>query len=99
MFFRTKEPCTVCTGEVLVYPVSTKMSRINERTLPGWKKCHCGFNEITRAEFSVLVPGWEKLINPKDDVDDEAANEAFDKMLEGLDPDVLKTISEMEVEA
>lgn len=72
MFFRTKEPCFACGAEVLVYPASTKMSRINERTLPGWKRCECQpyrFHEITRTEFDALVPGWEKLINPKDDVD------------------------------
>lgn len=99
MFFKAKELCTVCQGEVLVYPASTKMSRINERTLPGWKRCLCSFDEITRAEFSALVPGWEKLLNPKADEDDEATDEEFHKVLMGLDPEVLKTISEMEVEA
>lgn len=74
MFFRTKEPCLACGTEVLVYPVSTKMSRINERTLPGWKKCECRpyrFQEITRSEFDVLAPGWQKLINPKEDANED----------------------------
>lgn len=74
MFFKAKELCLVCRGEMLVYPASSKMARINERTLPGWKRCECQpyrFHEITRMEFDALVPGWEKLINPKEDVDED----------------------------
>lgn len=76
MFFRTKEPCVACGAEVLVFPASTKMSKINERTLPGWKRCECQpyrFHEITRNEFDALAPGWEKLINPKMDEEVEIA--------------------------
>lgn len=69
MHFKTNAVCVSCNGEVVVYPASKKMSRINERTLPGWEKCHCGFNEITRMQFDTMVPGWEKLINPKEDID------------------------------
>lgn len=67
MFWRIKAPCTECGGDVVVYPASIHMSRINERTLPAWTKCFCSFNEIDMGTLNSLVPDWKQLINPKGD--------------------------------
>jgi hypothetical protein len=73
----TDKQCQGCGDFLVVYPVSTKMSKINERTLPGWTRCECKpkFQEITTFEMESLVPGWKRIINPKGDEANEEETE------------------------
>lgn len=69
MFFNTGRFCEICNAEILVYPCSTKMGKINARSLPGWKRCECRpykFHEISTVEFNSLVPGWQDRLAPVD---------------------------------
>jgi len=73
MFFKTMKQCEACGEFLVIYPVSTKMSRINERTLPAWSRCECQprFQEITTFELESLVPDWKQIINPKGEEEHE----------------------------
>lgn len=77
MFFQTGQACTDCNAEIVVYPCSIKMGKVNARTLPGWKRCECKprFNEISSAEFDALVPGWRELLIPVDPLDQDCSLE------------------------
>lgn len=66
MFFETEAQCTVCNMAYVVYPAYATVAKIRQRTLPAWKRCWCGFEEISTSEFDTLVPAWEKLIAPGD---------------------------------
>ena len=69
MFWKLKDACSECGSEVILYPAGHTMSRINERTLPGWKSCRCGIHEIPRTTLDACVPDWENAFKPeKDDV-------------------------------
>jgi len=83
MFFPTGEVCTSCGAEILVYPCSVKMGKVNARSLPGWKRCECKqrFNEISSAEFDSLVPGWRDRLAPVDPDDPDCS---FDEALEDV---------------
>jgi len=68
MHFETEESCPSCLAVYLVYPAYTTVAKINQRSLPAWKRCECKprFQEITTAEFDALVPGWHERIAPGD---------------------------------
>jgi hypothetical protein len=66
MLFETNRVCDVCDKLIVVYPAYTTVAKINQRSLPAWKKCWCGFQEITTAMFDALVPDWKDIINPGD---------------------------------
>lgn len=73
MFFETGKFCEACNAEILVYPCSVKMGKVNARSLPGWKRCECQpyrFHEISSAEFDALVPGWRDRLAPDEDLED-----------------------------
>jgi hypothetical protein len=77
MFFKTAHVCPDCNVEIMVYPCSIKMGKVNARSLPGWKRCECKpkFNEISSAEFDALVPGWRELLVPVDPLDPDCSLE------------------------
>jgi hypothetical protein len=77
VFFRTDQVCPDCNAEIMVYPCSIKMGKVNARSLPGWKRCECKpkFNEISSAEFDALVPGWRELLVPVDPLDPDCSLE------------------------
>lgn len=68
MKFDTDITCPSCNTNFKVYPAYLTVSKINQRSLPAWKRCECKprFHEITMAEFDALVPGWRELIDPGD---------------------------------
>ena len=68
MHFGTLEHCPKCEAHILVYPAYTTVAKINQRSLPGYKRCECKpkFQEITSAEFEALVPGYKDRIAPGD---------------------------------
>lgn len=83
MYFSTGQFCPDCNAEILVYPTSTKMGKVNARTLPGWKRCECKprFTEISSAEFDALVPNWNDRLTPADPDDPDFS---FDDALEDV---------------
>jgi len=68
MHFGTQAFCPNCNADILVYPAYTTVAKINQRSLPAWKRCECKpkLQEITTAEFDFLVPGWKERIAPGD---------------------------------
>lgn len=68
MHFKTQEYCPDCKAQIVVYPAYTTIAKMNQRSLPAWKRCECRphFQELTTAEFDALVPGWHELIDPGD---------------------------------
>lgn len=68
MHFATEHQCPQCAAPIVVYPAYLTVAKINQRSLPGWKRCECQprFQEISTSEFDVLVPAWKELIDPGD---------------------------------
>jgi len=92
MFFPTGQVCPDCNVEILVFPASIKMGKINARSLPGWKRCECTpyrLNEISSSEFDALVPGWRDNLMPEDPNDPDCS---FDEALE----DVKNLVNELQ---
>jgi hypothetical protein len=96
MFFRTEQVCPNCNAEILVYPCSTKMGKVNARSLPGWTRCECyhRFNEISAVEFDILVPGWRDKLEPEADTSDPEFPTGECSFDEALD-DVKKLVDEL----
>jgi hypothetical protein len=69
--FDNMEVCYKCQDWKTVHLAGDKLSKINERTLPAWTKCRCGWNEITTAELTRLAKWWRDALTPDDNVDDD----------------------------
>ncbi len=95
MIFKTGQACPICNAEIWVYPCSTKMSKVNARSLPGWTRCECTprFNELCSAEFDELVPGWRDRLAPDEGDGEELPEISFDEALE----DVKNLINELNI--
>jgi len=92
MFFETGKFCETCNTEILVFPTSVKMGKVNARSLPGWRRCECApyrLNEISSTEFDELVPGWRDRLVPVDPDDPDCS---FDEALE----DVKNLVNELQ---
>jgi len=68
MHFGTLEYCPDCKAHILVYPAYTTIAKINQRSLPAFKRCECipRFHEISTAEFEALVPNYKELMDQGD---------------------------------
>lgn len=66
MFFETEKQCPTCNMALIVYPAYNTVAKTRQRSLPAWKRCWCGWQEISTSEFDALVPAWEKLMDPGD---------------------------------
>lgn len=80
MRFDNVDLCIYCTSNVDVYLAGKTLAKINDRTLPAWKKCRCGWNEISTSELTDLVPAWRDLFN--EDEEDISLDEAIQGLKE-----------------
>lgn len=60
-------PCTTCKTDVIIYTAKDTPAKCLSRTLPAWKRCRCGWQEISTATLESFVPGWKEHLNPDEE--------------------------------
>ena len=70
--------CVVCGEQVTVY-LYNSLKKTNEKCLPAWTKCNCGWLEISTLSLDSLVPEWREYF--AEDVDEIDENISFDDAL------------------
>ena len=66
-YIETEKLCPDCERFITVYPAKKTPAQCLARTLPAWKKCNCGWQEIATSTLEGLAPNWKLFLDPDED--------------------------------